>query len=213
MIRLLTSRAVRRLLLVAGALGALSLGGCGPPGPRLKGRRPPAPMHVGGVSLPEVRPGRAPRPFAFRARPGHVLVAYFGFASCPDVCPTTLADLRAALERLGPEASRVGVAFVTVDMARDTAGVLVPYLASFVRRGHALRPGSQADLGRAERAFGATSSVTRGPGGEIQVSHTPLTYVVDARGDLVLQWDFGTSPEDMAHDLRALLAASRVGGP
>lgn len=198
-------------MLAAAALSiALGLPGCAPPAaePRLKGHRPAIAVGVGDVSLPEVRPGEPDRPFAFRARPGGLLYVFFGFAQCPDVCPETLSNLRRALERLGEDARRVEVAFVTVDLARDSAEVLVPYLESFVRGGHALRARSQAQLGRAEAAFGATSSVVRRPDGGLQVTHTPLAYAVDERGRLLVRWDFGTPPADLAHDLRWLLRAA-----
>lgn len=170
------------------------------------GRSPTPARDVGEVVLPEVRPGEPDRPFAFRATPGHLLYVYFGYASCPDVCPTTLSDLHKALELLGADAARVEVAFVTVDLNRDSAQILVPYLASFVRGGHALRAPNQEQLGHAEAAFAATSTVTKSLQGEIQVSHTALSYLVDERGRIVDQWDFGTSAKDLAHDLRLLLA-------
>ena len=156
------------------------------------GRSPTPARDVGEVVLPEVRPGEPDRPFAFRATPGHLLYVYFGYASCPDVCPTTLSDLHKALELLGADAARVEVAFVTVDLNRDSAQILVPYLASFVRGGHALRAPNQEQLGHAEAAFAATSTVTKSLQGEIQVSHTALSYLVDERGRIVDQWDFLT---------------------
>jgi protein SCO1/2 len=195
--------------LAAGLIAAAALlaGGCDAHdhGGRT-GRAPPRPTNVAGIVLPEVRPGEPDRPFAFRARPNGVLYVFFGFASCPDICPATLSDLRQALRMLGDDARRIEVALITVDPARDSAAVLAPYLASFVAGGRAIRPGSQADLGRAQAAFGATSRAARGADGRVEVVHTSLGYVVDERGEVLLQWDFGTRPDVMARDFSRLLA-------
>lgn len=191
------------------ALGAcLTLSGCELPGSRggLKGHRPAQSGPVASVSLPEVRAGSPDRPFFFRAPRGSLLYVYFGYASCPDVCPATLSDLRKALKLLGPDSNRVEVALVTVDSERDTGDLLLRYLDSFVRGGHALRPETQEQLGRAETAFGATSRVGRGTGGKIEVSHTAVSYLVDEAGQILVEWDFGAKPADIASDLRALLA-------
>lgn len=203
--------AVRTLPLALALMASLAAG-CGP---LTRGRSESHPVSpprdVSGITLTEVDSSGVTRPYGFRAAPGGVVLAYFGFASCPDVCPTTLAAVRQALALLGPAASRVELAFVTVDPARDSAAVLAPYVRSFVPRGRALRPSDQASLGRAERAFKAASSVTRVPGGEVRVSHTPYLYAVDARGGVVFEWGFGVTPARLAADLRALLGAKGAG--
>jgi len=97
---------------------------------------------------------------------------------------------------------------VTVDPARDVAGVLAPYLGSFVRGGHAVRPRTRDELAPVQRAFGASSTVTRGADGTVEVTHSAASYLVDATGHVVGQWPFGTTPEAMTRDLRRLLAAA-----
>lgn len=186
---------------------ALALAACSPASdPGLKGRRPTGAAFAGNIVLPEVKPGEPSRDFTLRAKPGGLLFAYFGFTTCPDVCPTTLADLKRALTLLGADAARVDVAFITVDLNRDSAAVLAPYVTSFFSDGHALLPSTQGQLGAAEAALGATSSVVRQPDGTFEVSHTPTSFLLDERGRVVLEWRFGTPAEDMAHDLRVLLA-------
>lgn len=193
---------------VAALAVAIASAGCGPrPQHGLKGIVPPSTANTATVALPEAHLDGPPAPFALRASEGGLLIVFFGFASCPDVCPTTLSDIRAALRPLGGEMARCEVAFITVDLVRDSAAVLVPYLASFVPRGHALRPASQEQLAVAERAFGANSSVTRWPDGKVDVSHWDVTSVVDEAGRIRVEWPFGTRPADMTHDLRILLAA------
>jgi protein SCO1/2 len=165
------------------------------------------------VAVPEVATGRPDAPFALHAAPGKLLIVYFGYASCPDVCPTTMADLGKALGRLGEDAEAVEFAFITVDPARDSSAVLAPYVRSFIPTGHALRPPDQSTLAAAERAFGARSSLSRDLEGRVEVSHTPLCYVVDAGGRIRLEWDFGTPAVKMADDLRTLLRAQEGGEP
>lgn len=187
--------------------GLFVLAGCGrgaghaPPSERV----PATAAGVGAIALPEVRTEGGSVPFRFRAPPGHLLVVYFGYTTCPDVCPTTLSDLHRGLALLGSDAARVELAFVTVDPARDTAQVLAPYVTAFVSGGHALRPESEAQLASAERAFGASSSVTKNAEGVIEVSHSAAGYLVDEQGRIVGQWPFGIPPERMASDLRTLL--------
>lgn len=177
-------------------------------GTELSGLVRPQPLEVGAVSLPEVTDGRPEEPFAFRAAPGELLVGYFGFTSCPDVCPTTLANLRVAREELGSDGDRVGLAMVTVDPHRDTPEVLSGYLASFADRYHALRTTDPDALRSAEEAFGASSSVTTTPEGAIEVAHTGTTYVIDDQGRVVVEWPFGMTADAMGSDLRVLLERS-----
>ncbi len=193
-------------------LGALSLAGpfgCSGGAQALKGRKPAGAAYVGHVSCTEVLPDGSERPFVFKAPPGKLLFVTFGYTSCPDICPTTLSDLRRALRDVGPLAPSVEMAFVTVDINRDTAAVLAPYVRSFVPGGHAIRPHQQSVLGPVQSAFGATSVVTRAADGSVQVSHTGTSYLVDERGRVRVEWPFGIGPKDMAHDLRVLLAAGK----
>jgi protein SCO1/2 len=207
----LGSMAVALLVLGCGSSDPSSTAGA-----ELRGIVREVPLAVGDVSLPEVAadPATAPAPggrLAMRAAPGGLLVVYFGFTSCPDVCPTTLADLRTAREQVGEMASDLPLAMVTVDPARDTPEKLAGYLDAFSDRWHALRTDDPAELEVVEDAFGASSAVTLGADGTPEVSHTAITYVVDERGQVVVEWTFGTPPDDMAHDLAILLAAASDG--
>jgi protein SCO1/2 len=195
-------RAMPGLLAVA---IALLLASCAPANDALHGIRLPHALAVGEVSVREVRDGGAASPFRFRAEPGRLLWVFFGYAHCPDICPTTLAELRRALRLLGPDSARVEVAFVTVDPGRDSAAVLVPFVHAFVPGAHALQPASQDELAAAERAFGAASSVSRRADGAVDVTHTGASYIVDPGGRVLLEWDYGTKPADMAADLHVLL--------
>jgi protein SCO1/2 len=171
------------------------------------------PLDVSAVTLPEVAAGVPDQPFTMKADDGKLLFVYFGYTHCPDLCPTTLADLRKALAQLGTEdAAKVQVAFVTVDPDRDTADTLGPFLASFVSGAHALRTTDAAQLRSAEDAFLASSTVTTGSDGAVEVSHTAISYLVDSLGQVVDEMPFGTTPDAMANDIRLLLAAQSTTG-
>jgi cytochrome oxidase Cu insertion factor (SCO1/SenC/PrrC family) len=172
----------------------------------LEGITRDAPLRVGHVVVPEVDESGRESDYAFRAEPGGLLFVYFGYTRCPDLCPTTFADFKAALARLGPDrAERVEAAFVTVDPDRDTPDIVVGYLGHFVERGHAVRIADHDRLAEAEAAFGASSTITTHDDGTVEVSHTAIAYVVDDEGNVVVEWPFGTSPTAMAHDLQLLL--------
>lgn len=168
-----------------------------------------SPLEVADVSLPEVTDGSVDggegTPFFFEAQPGQLLVAYFGYTTCPDVCPTTLAYLRTARETLGDDASKIDLAMVTVDPDRDTPEKLSAYLSSFADRYHAIRTTDRDQLKTAEDAFGARSEVTVADDGTVDVSHTGTTYVIDDRGVVLVEWPFGVTADEMANDLGILL--------
>lgn len=195
--------------LVVGA--ALVLGACGGGDSSsetdggLSGIRRTPPLMVAGVSADEIAPGSGPMELV-AASPDRLLVVYFGYTNCPDICPTTFAALRTALQDLGDDAERLDIAFVTVDPDRDTAEVMTGYLDSFFGdRWHALRAADAEALKVVERPFLASSSVETTFDGRIAVTHTGTTYVVDATGEVVVEWGFPTEPEDMTADLRTVL--------
>ncbi len=135
---------------------------------------------------------------------GKVVAVIFGYTQCPDVCPTTLADYAKAMKLLGAEASRVQVLFVTVDPKRDTPALLSEYVSAFDPRFMALRgdPGATArttddfHVYVAEREGKTPDTYT--------VDHTAQVFVFDAQGRLRLMIAPGTSPADIASDLRTL---------
>jgi protein SCO1/2 len=164
------------------------------------------PLQVGGLTLPEVAADGTETPFAFRAEDGKLLFVAFGYTNCPDVCPTTLYDIKKARKQLGADAERVQVAFATVDPRRDTPEVMDQYLGSFAEDGHALRTEDPAALKAAEDGFGVTSSVVVDDDGSTEVSHSAKSFIVDSNGDVVVEWPFGTGADAMANDLELLLA-------
>lgn len=158
---------------------------------------------VSAASLPEASPEAAP--FRFVAKPDQLLLVYFGYTACPDVCPTTLSDLKAALKKLGSESERVSVAMATIDPRRDTAGVISAYVHGFFPTATALRTDDDATLRSVTNTFGASYSTVYPQSGTPEVSHSAFLYVVDEQGHVVLQWPFGTTSNDIALDLGQLL--------
>ena len=164
----------------------------------------PAPQ-VDAVALPDLSKGG--EPFELRAQPAGLLVVYFGYTNCPDICPTTMSDVRTALRELGDDAEKVGVAMVTIDPDRDTP-VLADYVSSFVEDGHALATDDAAELRAVADPFGVSYLVAANAAGEIEVTHTTQLYVVDDAGRLALTWQFGVTADDLADDLEQLLESA-----
>jgi len=142
---------------------------------------------------------RTPKDFV-----GKVLVLTFGFTHCPDVCPTSLAALAAAMKVLGEDSKRVQVAFITVDPERDTSAVLARYVSAFEPSFLGLA-GDAGATREAARAFRVFYQKIPGSKGEYTMDHSTGYYVLDARGRTRLMFRYGLPPEDMAYDIRELL--------
>jgi protein SCO1/2 len=170
--------------------------------------RTPAP-DVSGIVLPDITNGVD---MAFIAAPGEVLIVYWGYTACPDVCPTTLAEVRKALREIGDKAESVDVAMITVDPDRDTVDVLPVYVQAFVADGVAVRTDDAEVLAAAAEPFGVQYSVTIQDDGWVDVVHTGFLYAVDDQGLIRLTWPFGIESEDIAADLRVLLDEESLNG-
>ena len=144
--------------------------------------------------------GRVRRLEDFR---GKAVVLFFGFTQCPDVCPTTLADISASLKKLGEDAQRVQVLFVTVDPERDTPKLLAQYVGAFDPRIIALR-GDAAETQRVAKEFKIYYE-KRQQGDTYTVDHSAQTYVIDPQGRLRLLVRHERLAQDLAADLRTLL--------
>ena len=139
---------------------------------------------------------------------GKVVVLFFGFTQCPDVCPTTLATMADVMKRLGPEADRVQVLFVTVDPERDTQAVIGPYVTAFDPRFVGLY-GDRDATARAAREFKVFYQKVPGKTeGTYGIDHTAASYVIDAQGRLRLYVRHQQTAEDLAADLERLLAGA-----
>jgi protein SCO1 len=144
--------------------------------------------------------GRPRRLDEFR---GKAVVVFFGFTQCPDVCPTTLAELSSALKQLGPDAGRVQVLFVTVDPERDTQDVLAKYVTAFDPSFLGMY-GDAAATRRAAKEFKIYYE-KRKSGDSYSVDHSGQTYVIDPQGRLRLFVRHDRIASDLPDDLRTLL--------
>jgi protein SCO1/2 len=136
---------------------------------------------------------------------GKVVVLTFGYTHCPDVCPTTLSDFAKARKRLGADADRVQVLFVTVDPKRDSAEVLKQYVPAFDPTFVALRGDEQAveKVTRDFRVY-AKAEPGRTPDSYL-VNHSAQSFVFDREGKVRLVVGYGLEPEKIAADLKILL--------
>lgn len=117
---------------------------------------------------------------------GKVVVIFFGFTRCPDVCPTTMVELKEALRKLGPDAERVQVLFVTLDPDRDTPEVLAQYVPSFDPRFLGLY-GDNATTQRTAKDFKIFSEKRPGASPDnYTIDHSAASYVFDPTGRLRL---------------------------
>jgi protein SCO1/2 len=157
------------------------------------------------------------RDFALRDPDGHertladfrgkAVVLFFGYTQCPDVCPTTLATLAETMKRLGADADRVQVLFVTVDPDRDTAALLRQYVPAFDRRFLGLRGDAEATARTAKEFKVIYEKVPGATPGSYTMDHSAGSYVFDPQGRLRLYVANGQGPDVFAHDLRELLRA------
>jgi protein SCO1 len=137
---------------------------------------------------------------------GKVVVLFFGYTHCPDVCPTTLAELTQALLKLGDDAKRVQVLMVTVDPARDTAPILSQYVAAFNPTFIALRPADETQLVKITKDFRVYYAKAPGKtADDYTMDHTAASYVFDPDGKLRLFARDGQGVDPWVHDLKLLL--------
>lgn len=170
------------------------------------------PAFYGGVLDP---PQQAPdfalidqhgRPFRLRDHNGKVVVLFFGYTTCPDVCPGTMAHYRRVKERMGEDAGRVEFVFITVDPDRDTQERLAEYVAIFDPEFYGLT-GPQEALEQVWKAYGVYAERVEAPDSPVGywMNHTALSYVIDTEGNLRLAHLFGTPVEEVVADLQRLL--------
>ena len=137
---------------------------------------------------------------------GKVVVMFFGYTQCPDICPTTLTEMQQVMALMGPQSDKVQVLFVTVDPERDTAVILKQYVPSFDPRFLGLRPADEAALEKVTKDFKIYYKKVPGSSpGSYTIDHTAGSYAFDPEGRLRLYIKHAQGPETLAHDLKELL--------
>jgi protein SCO1/2 len=139
---------------------------------------------------------------------GKAVVLFFGFTHCPDVCPTTLAELATVMKQLGPDADKVQVLFITVDPERDTPELLSKYVPAFDPRFLGLA-GDQAATEKVAKEFKVFYQKVPGKQpGSYSMDHTAASYVFDPQGRIRLFIRHGQGAEPITHDLKVLLSGA-----
>lgn len=136
---------------------------------------------------------------------GKVVIVFFGYTHCPDVCPTTLSDLSQAMRLLGPDADKVQVLFITVDPERDTQELLAQYVPAF-------NPTFIGLYGTPEQTEATATEYRmyyrKEPGqtpGDYTVDHSVGSYIYDRSGKLRLNASYGQAVDALVHDIKLLL--------
>jgi protein SCO1/2 len=191
----------RRILLV---LAAAALAACGAekPKPAFKNIDITGAEYAKALSLPDVD-GKTRTLAEFK---GKVVIVFFGFAQCPDVCPTTLAEIADVRSKLGAAGAKVQPVFVTVDPERDTPAVLKEYVKPFGGDVVALR-GTLEQTQAAARSFKVFFA--KNPGkteGSYSIDHTAGCFVFDTKGQVRLFVRYGGGAESWLDDLKLLLS-------
>lgn len=140
---------------------------------------------------------------------GKVVLLYFGYTHCPDVCPLTLVHLHTVMQKMGKAADDVRVLFVTVDPARDTPAVLHQYVTAFDPRIVGLT-GTQAAIAQLAKRYRAfyKPETAKGNSGDYDVTHSSAIYVFDRKGRAQVLATPGSSNDEILHDLEILVKQS-----
>lgn len=135
---------------------------------------------------------------------GKIVLLYFGYTFCPDVCPTTLFDLSQIQQQLDNQAEQIQVVMVTVDPQRDTAEVLSQYVKSFHETFIGLS-GTPEEIAAAAAAYGVVYEPEDTGDNFYFVAHTASVFLIDQQGVFRLMYPFGMSKADIISDLKILL--------
>lgn len=134
---------------------------------------------------------------------GEPSLVFFGYTHCPDVCPTTLADMSKMLDALGKDKKAQGV-FITVDPERDTSAVLKDYLSNFDPRIKGLT-GSPEAIAAVEKAYRVYAKKVPIAGADYSMDHTAIIYLMDKSGRFVNAFNLSQSPQNAAAEFAAYL--------
>lgn len=136
---------------------------------------------------------------------GQIVLLYFGYTFCPDVCPATLSEVKTAMELLGKDAEKVQLIMISVDPARDTPQMLAEYMAHF-HPSFLGATGSEEEIAQIAAMYGIFYEAHEGTEATgYLVDHTATVLAVDQEGHLKIVFPFGTLGEDIAADLKVIL--------
>jgi protein SCO1/2 len=142
--------------------------------------------------------------FTLSSQQGSLVLIFFGYTTCPDVCPATLSSMKEINQRLGKDAGRVKFVFITVDPGRDTVDRIGKYVSNFSPDFYGLS-GSEAQLDPVWQAYGVYRSLGDPADPNYLVEHSSQQYLIDPSGSLRVTYAFGTPVDDILSDVRYLL--------
>ena len=191
----------RSLIAVTLALGlGAGLAGCGDPVETFKGSEISG-THLGqGWQLTSADG----KPYTLASFAGKAVLVFFGYTQCPDVCPTTLAELSQVMKLLGDKADRLQVVMITVDPERDTPEVLKAYVTSFDPRFLGLS-GTPDQIKQAASSFKAYYAKAGAANGGYTMDHTASFYLIDPKGESRVLLNNNAGAEAISHDVRLVL--------
>ena len=175
-------------------LGAVAAAGC-----------TPKPPEIGGdFALTDQNGAR----FTLESQRGKVLLVFFGYTMCPDVCPTTLSKLSAVMRRLGDAKDQVRTLYISVDPERDTPEVLKADLALFSLDAVGLT-GTRAEVDAVVKQFGASYEIVPTPesAAKYSVSHSTTLYLLDREGRVRQTFPYEATVDEVTAGIRAILVA------
>ncbi len=138
---------------------------------------------------------------------GHASALYFGYTYCPDVCPTTLADLTQWMGDLGTQADKLKVYFVTVDPERDTRDVMASYMQAFDPRFTALT-GTRPEIDKVTKEYRIYTRKVPGKDGNYTMDHTATVFLLNAKAELVSTIDYQEATDKALAKLKRVIGAS-----
>jgi protein SCO1/2 len=192
-------RALARFVVVLFA--ALATAACGPDAPKFRASDVTGTTYGRDFALTD----HMGKPRTLADYRGKAVVLFFGYTQCPDVCPTTLSELAEAMKRLGPDADRVQVLFVTIDPERDTPALLAQYVPAFDPRFVGLYGDADATA-RTAKEFKVIYQKQPGPTpSTYTMDHSAGTFIFDPQGRLRVYVGYGQGPDVFVHDLKELL--------
>lgn len=175
-------------------LGAVAAAGC-----------TPKPPEIGGdFALTDQNGAR----FTLESQRGKILLVFFGYTMCPDVCPTTLSKLSAVMRRLGDAKDQVRTLYISVDPERDTPEVLKADLALFSLDAVGLT-GTRAEVDAVVKQFGASYEIVPTPesAAKYSVSHSTTLYLLDREGRVRQTFPYEATVDEVTAGIRAILVA------
>ena len=183
------------------SLAASLLSACSPERPQFKSIDLTGADYAQGFSLAD----HNGRQRTLKEFAGKIVVVFFGFTQCPDVCPASMAELAQVKQLLGPDGDKLQAIFITVDPERDTPELLKAYMGNFDPSFLALRP-TMEQLPQVGRDFKVYYKKVDGKTpGSYSMDHSAGSYIFDAKGRIRLYNRYGAGPDVLASDIRLLL--------